>query len=75
MTWNQYRDTTHKVADAFGVHAIPHYFTIDSEGVLTAEDIGSESMSDSRIDKLVRRAREQAASHRSNATMARNEAQ
>lgn len=58
MTWNQYRDADHSFSKSFSVDAIPHYFTIDSDGVLTAENIGSGSMSDSRIDKLVQRARE-----------------
>lgn len=58
MTWNQYRDTDHSLSTSFSVDAIPHYFTIDSDGVLTAENVGSGSMADSRIDKLVRRARE-----------------
>lgn len=58
MTWSQYRDSDHKLSEAFGVDSIPHYFTIDSDGVLTAENVGSGSMADSRIDKLVRRARE-----------------
>ncbi|WP_263413814.1 TlpA family protein disulfide reductase [Terriglobus aquaticus] len=58
MTWNQYRDTAHTLSTAFHVDAIPHYFTIDSDGVLTAETVGSGSMADSRIDKLVQRARE-----------------
>ena len=60
MTWNQYRDAKHQLSEAFGVNAIPHYFTIDSDGVLTAENVGSGSMADGRIDKLVQRAREAA---------------
>ena len=58
MTWNQYRDANHLLSTAFNVNAIPHYFTIDSDGVLTAENVGSGSMVDSRIEKLVQRARE-----------------
>ena len=58
MTWNQYRDADHSLSTMFNVNAIPHYFTIDSDGVLTAEDVGSGSMADGRIDKLVRRARD-----------------
>lgn len=60
MTWNQYRDADHQLSSLFGVESIPHYFTIDSDGVLTAENVGSGSMVDSRIEKLVRRARESA---------------
>lgn len=58
MTWNQFRDANHSLSTAFNVNAIPHYFTIDSDGVLTAENVGSGSMADSRIEKLVQRARE-----------------
>lgn len=58
MTWNQYRDANHRLSEVFGINSIPHYFTIDSDGVLTAENVGSGSMADSRIEKLVRRARE-----------------
>ena len=69
MTWNQYRDANHKLSEAFGVNAIPHYFTIDSDGVLTAENVGSGSMADSRIEQLVKRERE-AAKTRSTETAA-----
>ena len=58
MTWNQYRDANHSLSTAFSVNAIPHYFTIDSDGVLTAENVGSGSVADSRIDRLVQRARQ-----------------
>ena len=43
MTWVQYRDVDHKLEDEFGVTAIPHYFTIDSDGVLTSERMGEGS--------------------------------
>ena len=43
MTWVQYRDMDHKLADAFGVSEIPHYFTIDADGVLTSEKMGEGS--------------------------------
>lgn len=56
MTWNQYRDADGKLTRAFGIDAIPHYFTIDSDGVLAAENLGSGSDIDGRIDKLVKRA-------------------
>ena len=60
MTWHQYRDTTGAIGAAFNVRAIPHYFTIDSDGVLTAENIGGGSDIDGRLKKLVQRARESA---------------
>ena len=58
MTWLQYRDKGHKLSDEFGVHAIPHYFTIDSDGVLTAEMMGSGSDVEGKLKKLVKRATE-----------------
>jgi thiol-disulfide isomerase/thioredoxin len=57
MTWNQYRDVDHAVTNAFGINAIPHYFTIDANGVLSAENMGSESNIDGRIKKLVQQAK------------------
>ncbi|SEG59671.1 Thiol-disulfide isomerase or thioredoxin [Bryocella elongata] len=58
MTWVQYRDADHKLSDAFGINAIPHYFTIDSDGVLTAEMVGSGSDVEGRLKKLLAKARE-----------------
>ncbi len=58
MTWNQYRDADHELSTAYGVNAIPHYFTIDSDGVLQSEKIGSGSDIEGKIKKLVARARE-----------------
>ena len=56
MTWLQYRDADHKLSDEFGVQAIPHYFTIDSDGVLTAEVLGSGNDVEGKLRKLVKRA-------------------
>ena len=58
MTWMQYRDADHKLSERFGVNAIPHYFTIDSDGVLTAEILGSGNDVEGKIKKLLKRARE-----------------
>ncbi len=58
MTWVQYRDADHKLANEFGVTAIPHYFTIDSDGVLTSEMLGSGSDVEFKLKKLIERARE-----------------
>jgi thiol-disulfide isomerase/thioredoxin len=58
MTWVQYRDADHKLSDAFGINAIPHYFTIDSDGVLTAEMVGSGSDVEGRLKKLLKKAAE-----------------
>ena len=58
MTWLQYRDADHKLSDRFGINAIPHYFTIDSDGVLTAEMLGSGNDVEGKIKKLIKRAKE-----------------
>ncbi len=58
MTWLQYRDADHKLSERFGVNAIPHYFTIDSDGVLTAEMLGEGSDVEGKLKKLIKRARE-----------------
>ena len=58
MTWVQYRDVDHKLADEFGVAAIPHYFTIDSDGVLTSEMVGSGSDVEGRLKKMIAKAEE-----------------
>ncbi len=57
MTWNQYRDVGHVLSAAYGVNAIPHYFTIDADGVLQDEQIGGGSDIDGKLRKLVARAR------------------
>jgi thiol-disulfide isomerase/thioredoxin len=58
MTWLQYRDGDHTLSDEFGINAIPHYFTIDSDGVLTAEMLGSGSDVEGKLKKLIVKARE-----------------
>ena len=58
MTWLQYRDADHTLSDRFGINAIPHYFTIDSDGVLTAEMLGSGSDVEGKLKKLIKRANE-----------------
>ena len=57
MTWVQYRDADHDLSERFGVQAIPHYFTIDSDGVLTAEMMGSGSDVEGKLKKLIARAK------------------
>jgi thiol-disulfide isomerase/thioredoxin len=59
MTWPQYRDGrfTGPIATMFGVHSIPHTFTIDPDGVLQDEQIGDASV-EGKLKKLVARARE-----------------
>ncbi len=57
MNWVQYRDADHVLSKRFGVEAIPHYFTIDSDGVLTAEMMGTGSDVEGKLKKLVARAK------------------
>jgi thiol-disulfide isomerase/thioredoxin len=57
MTWVQYRDANHELSNEFGINAIPHYFTIDSDGVLTAEMLGEDSDVEGKLKKLLAKAR------------------
>jgi thiol-disulfide isomerase/thioredoxin len=57
MTWVQYRDADHELTQRFAIDAIPHYFTIDSDGVLTSEMLGSGNDVEGRLKKLVARAK------------------
>ena len=59
MTWPQYRDNGFDapIAKGFGVHSIPHTFTIDADGVLQDEHIGDAAI-EAKLKKLVNRARE-----------------
>ena len=58
MTWPQYRDKNGHLSHIFEIEGIPHYFTIDTDGVLTAEQMGSNSDVESKIAKLLKKARE-----------------
>jgi thiol-disulfide isomerase/thioredoxin len=57
MTWVQYRDADHALSKSFGIDAIPHYFTIDSDGVLTSEMLGEDSDVEGKLKKLVAKAK------------------
>jgi thiol-disulfide isomerase/thioredoxin len=57
MTWVQYRDADHHLANLFGINSIPHYFTIDSDGVLTAEKLGEGANIEGELRKLVAKAK------------------
>jgi thiol-disulfide isomerase/thioredoxin len=59
MTWLQYWDGGFDapIAKGFGVHSIPHTFTIDADGVLQDEHIGDAAI-EGKLKKLVARARE-----------------
>ncbi len=56
MTWAQYRDTDHSLSNEFDINAIPHYFTIDSDGVLTAEMLGEDQDVEGKLKKLIAKA-------------------
>ena len=58
MTWPQYRDKDSQLAKMFGVNAIPNYFTIDSDGVLTSQMMGSGHDVEGKLRKLIKRAKE-----------------
>jgi thiol-disulfide isomerase/thioredoxin len=60
MTWLQTRAGGWEGAlpKEFGVKAIPHTFTIDSNGVLQDEEIGDENI-DGRLKKLIEQAKKQ----------------
>lgn len=59
MTWLNYRDGYFKgpVATLYGVDAIPHTFTIDSDGILQEEHVGDASL-EGKLKKLIARANE-----------------
>ncbi len=54
MSWLQYRDGgfTGTLARTYGVEAIPHTFTIDSDGVLQDEHVGDAGI-DGKLRKLI----------------------
>ncbi len=56
MNWPQYNDAKGNIAGLFGVHSIPHYFTIDTDGILRSENVGDGANIDGRIKKLVAQA-------------------
>ena len=56
MTWVQYRDADHALGNEFEINSIPHYFTIDSDGVLTAEMLGEDQDVEGKLKKLIAKA-------------------
>ena len=54
MSWLQYRDGgfTGTLARTYGVEAIPHTFTSDSDGVLQDEHVGDPGI-DGKLRKLI----------------------
>jgi thiol-disulfide isomerase/thioredoxin len=57
MTWPQYRDIDHKIGQLFDVEALPSYFTIDSDGVLTSELLGEGFDVEGNLRKLIAKAK------------------
>lgn len=60
MTWLQYWDGgfTGPIARAFNVNAIPHTFTIDSDGILQQENVGDAAI-EGKLKKLCARAEQE----------------
>ena len=56
MTWPQYRDANNALGSAYGVQSIPHFFTIDTNGVLKTEKIGSNTNVHNLVADLVKKA-------------------
>ena len=54
-------DGNRDISMKFGINAIPHYFTIDSDGVLTAEMIGTGYDVERRLKKLIAQTKEKQA--------------
>ena len=59
MTWLNCRDGGFDgpMAKMFGVHAIPHTFTIDADGILQDEEIGDSAI-EGKLKKQIARAQE-----------------
>jgi thiol-disulfide isomerase/thioredoxin len=56
MTWPQYRDKNNALGNAYGVSSIPHFFTIDTNGVLKTEKVGSGTDVHNLVADLVKKA-------------------
>jgi thiol-disulfide isomerase/thioredoxin len=59
MTWMQARDAgwNGSIGTRFGVHAIPHTFSIDADGVLQDEHVGDAAM-EGKLKKLIAQAQQ-----------------
>jgi|GEM_PF-619686 len=56
MTWPQYRDANNALGSAYGVTAIPHFFSIDPNGILKTEQVGSNADVRAVVNGLVKKA-------------------
>ena len=61
MTWVQYRDADHSLSNSFGVPSIPHYFLVDSDGLLYPQMLGADDDVSGKIKKLLARAKAKSA--------------
>ena len=57
MTWVQYRDVNHSLTDKFGVPSIPHYFLIDSDGVMYPQMLSADDDVSGKLKKFLARAK------------------
>jgi thiol-disulfide isomerase/thioredoxin/Zn ribbon nucleic-acid-binding protein len=56
MTWPQYRDAKKELSTAYDVHAIPHFFSIDTDGALKSTQIGADTNVRGMVSDLVKKA-------------------
>jgi thiol-disulfide isomerase/thioredoxin len=56
MTWPQYRDANNALGRAYGVTSIPHFFSIDPNGILKTEQVGSNADVRVVVSDLVKKA-------------------
>ena len=56
MTWPQYRDKNSALSNAYGVSSIPRFFSIDTNGVLKSEQLGSGADVGGMVSDLVKKA-------------------
>jgi len=56
MTWPQYRDANNELGTAYGVSSIPRFFSIDPNGILKSEQIGSNANVGGMVADLLKKA-------------------
>jgi peroxiredoxin len=56
MTWPQYRDANGALSRAYSVSTIPHYFSIDTDGVLQSVKVGSGADVEGDVRRLLNKA-------------------
>ena len=61
MSWPQVLDTDRKLSNTYGVDSLPHYFTIDADGALQSEVIGTgDDDIQARLQTLITKANREA---------------